>query len=73
VLGSYEELKRNPANVRFEEACKTAGLFGFRFRGGIRNILGHLGLADVREFGLSWDDCYDYLSQLGYQVKVTIY
>jgi len=39
----------------------------------IRNILGHLGLANVREFGLSWDDCYNYLSQLGYQVKVTVY
>jgi len=39
----------------------------------IRNILGHLGLADVREFGLSWDDCYNYLSQLGFQVKVTVY
>ena len=39
----------------------------------IRNILGHPGLADVREFGLSWDDCHNYLSQLGYRVKVTIY
>ena len=24
-------------------------------------------------YGLSWDDCYNYLSQLGYQVKVTIF
>jgi len=39
----------------------------------IRNILGHLALADVREFGLSWDDCHNYLSQLGYQGKVTVY
>ena len=31
---TYERLKRNPSNVRFEEACKTAELFGFRFRGG---------------------------------------
>ncbi|MBT9133233.1 MAG: hypothetical protein DDT31_01386 [Syntrophomonadaceae bacterium] len=30
----YEKLKRNPSNVRFEEICKTAELFGFRFRGG---------------------------------------
>jgi len=30
----YEKLKKNPANVRFEEICKTAKLFGFRFRGG---------------------------------------
>jgi len=39
----------------------------------IKNILSHLGLADVKEFGLSWDDCYGYLSQLGYRVKVTTY
>ncbi len=39
----------------------------------IRDILGHLGLADVKEFGLSWDDCYNYLSRLGYQVKVTVH
>ena len=30
----YEKLKSNPKNVRFEELCKTAELFGFRFRGG---------------------------------------
>ena len=39
----------------------------------IKSILGRLGLADVKEFGLSWDDCYNYLSQLGYQVKVVAY
>ena len=39
----------------------------------IKIILGRLGLADVKEFGLSWDDCYNYLSQLGYQVKVVAY
>jgi len=39
----------------------------------IRDILSRLGLADVREFGLSWDDCYNYLSRLGYQVKVTVH
>jgi len=36
----------------------------------LRNILARLGLADVREFGLSWDDCYTFLSQLGYMVQV---
>ncbi len=30
----YEKLKSNPKNVRFEELCKAAELFGFRFRGG---------------------------------------
>jgi len=36
----------------------------------LRDILARVGLADVREFGLSWDDCYTFLFQLGYTVQV---
>jgi hypothetical protein len=36
----------------------------------LRDIIARIGLADVKQFGLSWDDCYDYLSRLGYRVKV---
>jgi hypothetical protein len=39
----------------------------------IRDVLSHLGLADVREFGLTWDNCYDYLHMLGYDVKVELH
>ena len=46
------------------------------FEGGsfelIRDILVRIGLADVREFGLTWDDCYDYLHKLGYDIKVAL-
>ncbi|NOH03065.1 MAG: hypothetical protein HND47_14460 [Chloroflexi bacterium] len=38
----------------------------------LRDILARVGLADVREFGLSWDDCYSFLSQLGYTTQVKI-
>ena len=38
----------------------------------LREIVGHLGLADVRAFGMSWDDCEDYLSRLGYRVHFTV-
>lgn len=38
----------------------------------LRDILARVGLADVREFGLSWDDCYDFLSRLGYAVQVNM-
>ena len=37
----------------------------------LTNIIARLGLADIREFGLSWDDCYDFLERLGYHVEVT--
>jgi len=30
----YKELKNNPKNIRFEELCKAAETFGFKFRGG---------------------------------------
>ena len=38
----------------------------------IRDITSRLGLADVREFGLTWEDCEAYLARLGYETKVDI-
>ena len=38
----------------------------------IKKVLSHLGLADVKEFGLSWDDCYNYLHELGHDVTVMV-
>ena len=38
----------------------------------IRDITSRLGLADVREFGLTWEECETYLSRLGYQTKVDV-
>jgi hypothetical protein len=38
----------------------------------IRDILARIGLADVREFGLTWDDCHDYLHKLGYDIKIEL-
>jgi len=31
---AYEDLKSNPKNVRFDDLCRAAEAFGFRFRGG---------------------------------------
>lgn len=38
----------------------------------IKPIVARLGLADVKEFGVAWDDCYSFLTQLGYRVNVVI-
>ena len=38
----------------------------------LRDITARLGLADVREFGLTWEDCEGYLSRLGYRTKVDV-
>ncbi len=38
----------------------------------IRDVTSRLGLADVREFGLTWEDCEQYLARLGYKAKVDV-
>jgi len=38
----------------------------------IRDVLLRIGLADVREFGLTWDECHHFLHRLGYDVKVEL-
>lgn len=38
----------------------------------LRDIVSRLGLADVRAFGLTWEDCETFLSRLGYQVRVEV-
>jgi len=37
-----------------------------------RHITSRLGLADVRDFGLTWEDCEHYLARLGYRTKVDV-
>jgi cobyrinic acid a,c-diamide synthase len=39
----------------------------------IRDVVSRIGLADVREFDLTWDDCYDFLHKLGCDVKVELH
>lgn len=36
----------------------------------LTEVLGRLGLADVRAFGLSWEDCEDMVRSLGYGFKI---
>jgi hypothetical protein len=48
-----------------------AGEFDARDNDLLTEIVARIGLADIREFGLSWDDCYDFLARLGYRVQVT--
>jgi cobyrinic acid a,c-diamide synthase len=36
----------------------------------LSDVIARIGVADVEGFGLSWEDCYDFLSRLGYKVEV---
>ncbi len=38
----------------------------------LADIVGRLGLADVAEFGLRWQDCEEFLRRLGYKAKVIV-
>ncbi len=38
----------------------------------LREVIGYLGLADVKAFGLTWDDFEKFLFRLGYQIKISI-
>ena len=58
--------------VNWAETAMMDGDFEDQGFGLIREIVSRLGLADVRAFGISWEDCENYLSQLGYIVKLTV-
>jgi hypothetical protein len=38
----------------------------------LTDIVGRLGLADVAEFGLRWQDCEEFLCRLGYRARVIV-
>ena len=38
----------------------------------LRDVISRIGLADTKEFGMTWDDCEYFLSRLGYQARVVV-
>jgi cobyrinic acid a,c-diamide synthase len=38
----------------------------------LRTVVSRLGVADVRAFGLTWEDCEQLLQELGYSARVDI-
>lgn len=38
----------------------------------LSSVIARLGVADVRAFGLAWDDCERVLKQLGYAARIEI-
>ncbi len=38
----------------------------------LREALARLGLADVKAFGLSWEECEQLLARLGYRIHVEV-
>ena len=38
----------------------------------LSSVIARLGVADVRAFGLSWDDCEELLHKLGFSPRVEV-
>src|SRR5262245_16139954 len=58
--------------VAWAEQAMMEGDFGSRNVERIRDVVARLGLADVRAFGLTWEDCEQFLAQLGYAARVEV-
>ena len=58
--------------VDWAEHAMMDAEFGERDFETVRDMTSRIELADVREFGLAWDDCEGYLARLGYRAKVDI-
>ena len=58
--------------VAWAEQAMMEGEFGSRNVEHIRDVVARLGLADVRAFGLTWEDCERFFHQLGYAARVEV-
>ena len=54
-----------------EQAMMDADFIGKDWKT-VRDIVARIGVADVRAFGLTWEDCEQSLMALGYRTEVQI-
>ena len=58
--------------VAWAESAMMDGEFEPQHFAAIRDVVARLGVADVRAFGLTWEDCELLLKRLGYAAHVQI-
>ena len=58
--------------VDWAEQAMANGEFDEQDFQNIRDAVAKLGLADVKAFGLTWEDCESLLNRLGYSVQVDV-
>jgi hypothetical protein len=58
--------------VSWAEDALMEGDYAEDDAGTIADVVARLGVADVRAFGLAWEDCEQLLRQLGYAARVDI-
>ena len=59
--------------VAWAEDALQEGTFEARNAKLLATVVGRIGVADVRAFGLAWEDCEQILKQLGYSARVDIF
>ena len=60
------------ALVDWAESAMMEGDFQGEAAEEARDVVARLGVADVRAFGLAWEDCEHLLKKLGYSVRLEI-
>lgn len=58
--------------VDWAENALMEGEFDEHDKEDLRTVIARLGVADVRTFGLTWEDCQELLRKLGYVAHVEI-
>jgi len=58
--------------VDWAENAMMEGEFAEPEMAALRAVVPRLGVADVRAFGLSWEDCEQFLHRLGYTARVDV-
>jgi hypothetical protein len=59
--------------VDWAEDAVREGEFAEREMEALRFVIPRLGLADVRAFGLTWEDCEQLLARLGYRARIEVF
>jgi cobyrinic acid a,c-diamide synthase len=58
--------------VDWAEEAMREGEFADREMDAIRDVIARIGVADVRAFGLAWEDCEEMLRRLGYKARISV-
>jgi hypothetical protein len=59
--------------VDWAETALLDGEFTEQDLEALRFVVSRLGVADVRAFGLTWEDCESLLDRLGYRARVEVF
>ncbi len=59
--------------VDWAETTLLDGEFADHDADALRFVVSRLGVADIRAFGLTWEDCENLLGRLGYRTRVEVF